>query len=617
MPTPPLDHPDEASGAGPSSGKKKKRSVVPGSAADFKRREANRLAAERSRTRAAERSHALKDASYRVTSENQRLQQDIARLQIANAAAVAAGVVVPGSDDVSGVDQADESAQPAIDDVQKAQQESHSQAILNALIQGVNGTASGDAGADGHEIWGELFAEPVESKEEKVKEGRLGELADLATGQKGKGSSKSATTHGDDGALHSDFAWDHFSLADIKYDADQAVVVAASSLAVAINAEMEKVIRDDMALTKAAIMNLEKQIALLKSAPMSSAPGLPAVDPSLLPNSTLSTDVESIDASVAAIQADIDRLNTSLPRSRDELFRARDERLQAEAAFASRFEEYAGTVDSKDIEEKDKAIELVRGVGGYLADLIDAAAESAHRGKSGLFAAPLSSPAIARRRRGRPPKAFPAQSSSHSATQQAAAPGSKGKSRLSKSIHADDVTGEGDGDDLAQDTGREDEQDHAETQMIISHLAQAQAHAQAQAQARALGQGVPGELGAVAAADADDEAEGVPLPLPSGIDEATLATYFREHPLGDALDPSLAGLRAGMESPGVLSRLRKGPPGSCDICRRTETSVWRKLSLNGEDYRVCNGEFPRSPFRRVSVPLDLHSTSARAALTFF
>lgn len=41
----------------------------------------------------------------------------------------------------------------------------------------------------------------------------------------------------------------------------------------------------------------------------------------------------------------------------------------------------------------------------------------------------------------------------------------------------------------------------------------------------------------------------------------------------------------------VLSRLKKGGPGSCDVCGRTETSVWRKLTLGGEDLRVCNGEF--------------------------
>lgn len=43
--------------------------------------------------------------------------------------------------------------------------------------------------------------------------------------------------------------------------------------------------------------------------------------------------------------------------------------------------------------------------------------------------------------------------------------------------------------------------------------------------------------------------------------------------------------------PGVLSRWKKGAPGSCDICGRTETSVWRKLTISNEDLKVCNGMF--------------------------
>jgi hypothetical protein len=44
------------------------------------------------------------------------------------------------------------------------------------------------------------------------------------------------------------------------------------------------------------------------------------------------------------------------------------------------------------------------------------------------------------------------------------------------------------------------------------------------------------------------------------------------------------------QPPSVLSRLRRGAPGSCDICGRTETSVWRRLTLGNEDHKVCNGE---------------------------
>jgi hypothetical protein len=43
--------------------------------------------------------------------------------------------------------------------------------------------------------------------------------------------------------------------------------------------------------------------------------------------------------------------------------------------------------------------------------------------------------------------------------------------------------------------------------------------------------------------------------------------------------------------PNVLSRLKRGPPGSCDICNRTETTVWRKITLGEEEHKVCNGEY--------------------------
>ena len=58
-------------------------------------------------------------------------------------------------------------------------------------------------------------------------------------------------------------------------------------------------------------------------------------------------------------------------------------------------------------------------------------------------------------------------------------------------------------------------------------------------------------------------------------------TTATESGLGENTEPTV---------PGVLSRWKKGAPGSCDICGRTETSVWRKLTISGEDLKVCNGE---------------------------
>ena len=64
----------------------------------------------------------------------------------------------------------------------------------------------------------------------------------------------------------------------------------------------------------------------------------------------------------------------------------------------------------------------------------------------------------------------------------------------------------------------------------------------------------------------------------------------------------LVGTLTGEDGPigeisaeGVLSRYKKGPPGSCDICGRIETSVWRKLTLGDIELKVCNGEWGDTP----------------------
>jgi hypothetical protein len=41
--------------------------------------------------------------------------------------------------------------------------------------------------------------------------------------------------------------------------------------------------------------------------------------------------------------------------------------------------------------------------------------------------------------------------------------------------------------------------------------------------------------------------------------------------------------------------IRTGKPlvtGGCDVCNRTQTTVWRKIAVNGVEKKVCNGECP-------------------------
>lgn len=192
-----------------------------------------------------------------------------------------------------------------------------------------------------------------------------------------------------------------------------------------------------------------------------------------------------------------------------------------------------------------------------------------------------SSPAIARRRRGRPPKSHalakytnemayisPSPSPAHNMsglpgsgepktpTPRGRPRGARGRSRLGHSSH---IPASGSQeipttDDAAANTAE---------QYILSHLAQHNAE------------------GGSPRADISSFADLLP------------STSLDSH-----VDPSLAEPGQSAEdastqinTPSVLSRLKKGLPGSCDICGRTETSVWRKLTLGGEDHKVCNGPY--------------------------
>lgn len=42
----------------------------------------------------------------------------------------------------------------------------------------------------------------------------------------------------------------------------------------------------------------------------------------------------------------------------------------------------------------------------------------------------------------------------------------------------------------------------------------------------------------------------------------------------------------------VLASFKQGPSGSCDVCARTETTVWRKIRHHDEDLHVCNRTAP-------------------------
>ena len=197
--------------------------------------------------------------------------------------------------------------------------------------------------------------------------------------------------------------------------------------------------------------------------------------------------------------------------------------------------------------------------------------------RSGLFADdPYCSPAFARRRRGRPPKSqslnYLEAGVSVKAPDDTPYPKKRGRPRKSRL----DCDAQTDTPEVVQAT-HEDEQtssqqqqeDEASTaeQFILSHLQNGSTFADFLPQAHA---------------------EGHHSPLHQDLVHESPQLGQDGAGLGEGIETDD---RTVPETPSVLSRLKRGAAGSCDICGRTETSVWRKLVLGGEDHKVCNGEY--------------------------
>ena len=82
--------------------------------------------------------------------------------------------------------------------------------------------------------------------------------------------------------------------------------------------------------------------------------------------------------------------------------------------------------------------------------------------------------------------------------------------------------------------------------------------------------------------------------LQSGVDSSTTdqpGLNITSGTGGDfGIDQALAQqIKASLDEPIVFGA---GPPGSCDICQRTQTTVWRKVHLPDRDLHVCNRMSP-------------------------
>ena len=399
----------------PTASAKKQRGIVPGSAADYRRREANRLAANRSRSRAHEKALALETAAQTLGEENFRLKQEIARLENGNGTRLpSTGPVATDTTPVaaettatagSGPETMEGTANEEIHGTGNEAQDSHSRTILAALMSGaVDGTfsATGDADAD-EASWmqgvEDMFKEAAESS------GRLGELAAVAAGQGDDGSApadSSTVSHeaGHDPAAQSaeveeevdagmgevaepvhsieqvDIASrDRGQSKGVVFSASAAAAATASAMAVAINAEMEKLLRDDLATTKAAIAKIEREIIQLRQQgvhqPDTEANGEVSTPSSILPEGILATDERVLDDKSTLAQNNITKLENELPVLREMVTRMRDDKVEAEGKLAEVVSQLQVMGIDGGEAERAKITTILKAVGGFVGNLLN------------------------------------------------------------------------------------------------------------------------------------------------------------------------------------------------------------------------------------------------------
>ncbi|OXG37400.1 hypothetical protein C359_04770 [Cryptococcus neoformans Bt120] len=601
----------------------KARGTVPGSAADFRRREANRLAADRSRSRQAEKGAALENASRILSEENARLKEQIAALEGGT----------EGSDFQQGVQDAEHQPTPGPsraeelhdddqqvlqeNDTQAQEQEAHSHTILAALtdITGVDFSEGNEAN----------WMQGMETFLKDSENGRLGELAAVATG------------HDDPQMQHQEKAEvPHISPFKIRNGSipfplpGQAPIPGANAavgLAAALNTEMERIIMEDLALTKAAIVRVENQISHLRAHPdadIDDTSNDSSVTP-ILPKDIFSEDVEALQVVQTDIQNSISYLENTLPPVRDEFVRTRDDKTAEEKRIIDLVKEVK-ELEVRDEDQKEKVLSNLRSVGTFVENLLT----EEHPDNQYLTGA-FSSPALARRRRGRPPKGEVSRTFYQSyligPLSQELDPKGKGKAAAAKNprrsrLGESSLTGRVSSHEEDNHRAAESSQ-AAQAQLPDSHEPRTlqaaqhdQDHPDDQDTTEAVNRAEAYILSHLNASHATDDRDAGPHSEREDairLESTSFADFLpaqealerqAEGPLSQDGDADAFGQSASSNGQNqelvhvsqgdhdvplsILSRLKQGPPGSCDICMRTETTVWRKLVLGGIDHKVCN-----------------------------
>nr|XP_019044178.1 hypothetical protein I302_07459 [Kwoniella bestiolae CBS 10118]OCF23108.1 hypothetical protein I302_07459 [Kwoniella bestiolae CBS 10118] len=617
-------------------------SIVRNSAADYRRREANRLAAERSRSRTAEKYSTLGQTFKVLQDENERLRIQIAELENGARSNESQNdhILVPDSQAGGESQQAEGEGEghEEVSTTHEQEQEAHSNTILAALtgITGVDFThPEPHTENDEDHSW----MQGMDSGLDAETSGRLAELAVVAT-ESGQDQQQDQNQDQD----HSNpFILDH-SIEKARSSGHPLTKTLIPSpvnnpiiaLAAAINTEIESIIMEDLALTKAAIASIEKQIEALAAKKQVGPDQTPdnIDNDDTLPQAVLFEDIEKLSIHSTEYTKEIDTVQSTLPQLHEGLIRLRDEKTHEEKKVVDLVNEVR-KLEITDEGEKSAFMSGLKALGGYVETLLSDAQEGDLSYATGSY----STPAIARRRRGRPPKgdisrtfyqSFLLKHSPSSKSDAASenydkskvtrqkGPRRTRKSRLNQEVDEpaskDDDGDEAKGTSQAQAQAQSTDQDQNQEQIqsdqnhdqdgeneidqeeataeavnraeafILSQLAsQSQDHEGGE---ETLDQDQSGTTSFVDLLPAQAQAELERQVKANANQGITTSSGSAEQ--NHLTDLSSSQSQNGQISESVLARLKKGPPGSCDICMRTSTTAWRKLNLGEMTLKVCN-----------------------------
>nr|ODN91566.1 hypothetical protein L204_05551 [Cryptococcus depauperatus CBS 7855] len=569
----------------------KAKGTVPGSAADFRRREANRLAADRSRSRQAEKAAGLEHTARALAEENARLKEQIAALE--NALEEYHPEIQSNQRQEEGRPtsipprngESPQETQQSVEDgqIQTHEQEAHSHTILAALT----------------DITGVDFSEGNESNwmhgmesflKETGESGRLGELAAVATGHEGE---HMPLQHPERPELNANAPFKQYASSNSTStpETNAAIIIAA-----ALNTEVERVLMEDLALTKAAVVKVERQISFVGSENVNDE-AAESTAASLLPNSIFSDEIEVLQSLFSEYQETISRLESELFPLRDNLVKTRDEKTAIEKKIVQLVKEIR-SLGVNGEEEKEKTLVSLKSIGGFVETLLNEEHPD-NQYVTGTF----SSPALTRRRRGRPPKSDVARTIYHNfIINHSQEPEYKAKRKMPKKLlksRLQQATAEDESESMnGQVSGPSYDSQPKTLNAICEDDQEATAEAVARAEAFILshlnppqsqghGHGEHGEGERDARLESTSFADF--LPAQEELERQTEESATHHSTEGTPAEHLQSINDDQLENPiSVLSRLKQGPPGSCDICMRTETTVWRKLTLGGIDHKVCN-----------------------------